>query len=183
MIHKTCYTSDSLRKQLLGKRVGTGIQHAHEARGVAFHLATSAAAFLPSRNAPDQVGSIQIEDGTVLPADLVLVCIGSKPATGFLKDSGVPLLPDGSVVVDRKLRVQGIDSRSVFAAGKLLQALLVRKAVDPSRRRYRELPFGAVAGLEASHPLEPCMCTLLKGLRSIPTLRIEHRIKAEPSAR
>ncbi|MCL4504087.1 MAG: NAD(P)/FAD-dependent oxidoreductase, partial [Deltaproteobacteria bacterium] len=48
-----------------------------------------------------------------LPADLVVAGLGVKPATGFLK--GVSLNPDGSVTVDKYLRV----ADGLYAAGDI----------------------------------------------------------------
>lgn len=47
------------------------------------------------------VSAVTLTDGTVLDADLVLVGIGSRPATGWLEDSGVELdAGDRGVVCD-----------------------------------------------------------------------------------
>lgn len=45
------------------------------------------------------VRSVRLDDGTVLPADLVVVGVGARPATDWLAGSGVELA-DGAVVVD-----------------------------------------------------------------------------------
>lgn len=49
-------------------------------------------------------GAVVLSDGTRLPADAVVVGIGARPATGWLRDSGVELGPDGAVVADEGLR-------------------------------------------------------------------------------
>ncbi|MDT0346542.1 FAD-dependent oxidoreductase [Streptomyces sp. DSM 44938] len=59
-------------------------------------------------------GEVELADGTVLGADAVLVGIGSRPATGWLRDSGIPLEPDGSVRADAGLRT-GVPG--VYAVG------------------------------------------------------------------
>jgi NADPH-dependent 2,4-dienoyl-CoA reductase/sulfur reductase-like enzyme len=48
-------------------------------------------------------GGVLLGDGTRLAADAVLVGIGARPATGWLRGSGVQLGPDGSVVADERL--------------------------------------------------------------------------------
>ncbi|MCK7622139.1 NAD(P)/FAD-dependent oxidoreductase [Streptomyces sp. RS10V-4] len=50
-------------------------------------------------------GAVTLADGTVLPADAVVVGIGARPATAWLAGSGVALSPaDGSVLADERLR-------------------------------------------------------------------------------
>ncbi|WP_129839337.1 FAD-dependent oxidoreductase [Streptomyces sp. RFCAC02] len=51
-----------------------------------------------------RAGEVELADGTVIGADAVLVGIGSRPATGWLAGSGVPLAADGSVAADAALR-------------------------------------------------------------------------------
>lgn len=46
------------------------------------------------------VSEVVLSDGTVLEADLVIIGIGSRPATGWLTGSGVDLAPDGGVLCD-----------------------------------------------------------------------------------
>ncbi|MFI1201262.1 NAD(P)/FAD-dependent oxidoreductase [Streptomyces sp. NPDC020883] len=49
--------------------------------------------------------AVALADGTVLPADAVVVGIGARPATAWLAGSGVALSPeDGSVLADERLR-------------------------------------------------------------------------------
>jgi NADPH-dependent 2,4-dienoyl-CoA reductase/sulfur reductase-like enzyme len=60
-----------------------------------------------------EVGGVQLDDGTVLPAELVVVGVGSVPATGWLDGSGVPVA-DG-VLCDATLAVVGVPG--VFAVG------------------------------------------------------------------
>ncbi|MER6051335.1 FAD-dependent oxidoreductase [Streptomyces sp. NPDC001793] len=48
--------------------------------------------------------AVALADGTVLPADAVVVGIGARPATAWLAGSGVALSPeDGSVLADERL--------------------------------------------------------------------------------
>ncbi|QHC21621.1 NAD(P)/FAD-dependent oxidoreductase [Streptomyces sp. GS7] len=60
-------------------------------------------------------GEVALEDGTVLPADAVVIGIGARPATAWLAGSGVALSPaDGSVLADEQLRTSVPD---VYAVG------------------------------------------------------------------
>lgn len=53
-------------------------------------------------------------DKDVYEADLVILAIGVRPNTNFLKDTGMQMLPNGAIVVDREMRTS-IDD--VWAAG------------------------------------------------------------------
>jgi len=56
----------------------------------------------------------RIDDVDALDADLVLSGLGARPATSWLRDSGVQLDPNGAVVVDEFLRA---DRPGLFAVG------------------------------------------------------------------
>jgi NADPH-dependent 2,4-dienoyl-CoA reductase/sulfur reductase-like enzyme len=91
----------------LGPEIGGMLQQAHEEHGVAFRLGRT-----PVRLEGDgRVHALVLDDGEVLPADLVVVGLGVKPATDILQ--GVKLNPDGSVSTDRRLRV----TEGLYAAG------------------------------------------------------------------
>ena len=55
-----------------------------------------------------------VVDGEEIPADLVVIAVGVRPATDLLIQAGATHLPDGSVVVDAEMRTSLPD---VFAAG------------------------------------------------------------------
>ncbi|MEV0668105.1 NAD(P)/FAD-dependent oxidoreductase [Actinomadura luteofluorescens] len=57
---------------------------------------------------------VRLADGGRVDADLVVMGIGARPATGWLHGSGVPVAPDGAVEADATLRA---GPGSVFAAG------------------------------------------------------------------
>lgn len=59
-------------------------------------------------------GEVELADGTVIAAGAVLVGVGSRPATGWLAGSGIPLADDGSVLADERLRA---GAPGVWAAG------------------------------------------------------------------
>lgn len=67
-----------------------------------------------------RVEAVVLDDGTRLDADLVVVGIGVRPATDWLKGSGVRLHPrDGGVVCDASLRTS---VPGVWAAGDVVHA-------------------------------------------------------------
>lgn len=91
----------------LGPVVGRAVQAAHEARGVRFHLGTRATALQP-----DGAGcQVRLDDGTVLGADVLLVAVGSAPAVGWLRGSGLDL--DGGIACDGHL----LATPGVYAVG------------------------------------------------------------------
>lgn len=81
-------------RRLVGEQVGSAIQRLHEAHGVQFRLARSVAGIEESGG----VRAVELSNGTVLFAELVLVAIGVAPATDWLHGSGVML--DDGVLVD-----------------------------------------------------------------------------------
>ncbi|MEU9501131.1 FAD-dependent oxidoreductase [Streptomyces sp. NPDC048196] len=70
---------------------------------------------LGARVASVTSGAVTLADGTVLPADAVVVGIGARPATAWLAGSGVEIsVEDGSVLTDERLRTSAPD---VYAVG------------------------------------------------------------------
>ncbi|HEX8142304.1 MAG TPA: FAD-dependent oxidoreductase [Pyrinomonadaceae bacterium] len=96
-------------KKTLGAEVGRQLQQAHEARGVRFRLGASAVRF----EGDGVVKRVVLDSGERIEADLVVVGVGVRPATGFLE--GVQLHEDGGVYVDRHL----LAADGVYAAGDI----------------------------------------------------------------
>lgn len=69
--------------------------------GIKFVYGTSINRFLPREDNQDVVGQVELKDGRILPADIVILGIGSTLYTNWMKDSGVKLLDNGSVQVDK----------------------------------------------------------------------------------
>jgi NADPH-dependent 2,4-dienoyl-CoA reductase/sulfur reductase-like enzyme len=93
----------------LGAEMGALAARVHERNGVAIHCGVQVAAIEGDAGA---VTGVRLGDGTVVPADVVLVGIGVAPATGWLEDSGVQVR-DG-IVCDATLCV-GVPG--IYAAG------------------------------------------------------------------
>jgi len=96
-------------ERTLGEQIGAMWQQVHEKRGVTFLLGSTVARIEGSH----KVKSVVLGDGKQLKADLVVIGIGVRPATEYLRD--VKLSPDGSVPVDGFLRVR----EDVYAAGDI----------------------------------------------------------------
>jgi NADPH-dependent 2,4-dienoyl-CoA reductase/sulfur reductase-like enzyme len=93
----------------LGARIGGAFTALHEKRGVAFRLGCPVAALEGER----AVTGVRLASGEVLPADLVVIGLGVRPATGFLP--AALREQDGAVAVDAHLRV----AEGLFAAGDI----------------------------------------------------------------
>src|SRR5579863_1771144 len=100
---------------VLGKEIGAGLKQFHESQGVVFHSSTSVKAI---RKDPDEaLTKVELSNGEVLSADLVVMGVGVRPATDYLKASGWELERDGSVKVDELLHVPG--HANVYAIGDI----------------------------------------------------------------
>jgi apoptosis-inducing factor 3 len=93
----------------LGPEIGAMLIELHQEHGVSFRMGERVARL----EGAQRVETVVLDSGKRLAADLVLTGVGIRPATEFLQ--GVPLNPDGSVSVDRHLRV----SEGLYAAGDL----------------------------------------------------------------
>ena len=91
----------------LGPEIGRMFQEMHEEAGTTFRMGAGLKSFEGRR----KVEAVRLEDGTRVPADLVLEGVGIEPATDMLR--GAALNEDGSVTVDAHLRV----AEEVYAAG------------------------------------------------------------------
>jgi NADPH-dependent 2,4-dienoyl-CoA reductase/sulfur reductase-like enzyme/nitrite reductase/ring-hydroxylating ferredoxin subunit len=96
-------------EKTLGPEVGGMLQQIHEENGVSFRLGRK----VSSIEGEGRVKEVVLDNGDRLPAGLVLVGIGVRPATDFLH--GVPINPDGSVTVDKYLSL----GNDLYAAGDI----------------------------------------------------------------
>jgi NADPH-dependent 2,4-dienoyl-CoA reductase/sulfur reductase-like enzyme len=94
-------------EKVFGREIGQLVQTLHEKNGTTFKLGRGIQRFEGS----DRVKAVVLDNGERIEADLVIVGVGVRPATDFLRD--LPKQPDGSLKVDRFFRVQP----DVWAAG------------------------------------------------------------------
>ena len=98
-------------ERTLGREVGGMLRQLHEENGVAFQVGRSVRRILGDGRA----GGVELDDGSALLSDLVIVGIGVRPATDFVQ--GASLNPDGSLDVDEQFRVVGVEG--VWATGDI----------------------------------------------------------------
>lgn len=91
-----------------GATIGGEIAKLHESHGVRVLTSVGVAGI---SGVGGKVSSVALDDGRTLPADLVLVAIGSVPATGWLADSGLSL--GNGIDCDEQLRA----APGIVAAG------------------------------------------------------------------
>ncbi|GLY14220.1 FAD-dependent oxidoreductase [Kineosporia rhizophila] len=82
----------------LGVEVGAAMAALHEANGVRILTGVGVSALTPDPHEPGWVGGVVLADGRELPADVVVVGIGSEPNTEWLQETGlVGHGPEGSL--------------------------------------------------------------------------------------
>ena len=132
----------------LGAAIGGFLRRRHEEHGVRFLLGHTVARFAGEGH----VHEIVLDDGARLAADVVLVGVGVRPATGFVENATVGA--DGGLDVDAELRV---NDHGVWAAGDVARypestrrrpgahrALAPGGTARPSRRRFDGRPRRAL---------------------------------------
>jgi 3-phenylpropionate/trans-cinnamate dioxygenase ferredoxin reductase subunit len=70
----------------LGDRIGELVGQLHQDHGVGLRMGAGVARFVESRG---RVAAVELADGSVLDADVVVVAVGSTPSTGWLAGSGL----------------------------------------------------------------------------------------------
>lgn len=105
-------------ERVMGAEVGKIFQSIISKSGVKFYMSASVDSAKSSSSSPSQVGSVELKDGTSLPADLVILGIGVAPATEFLKSNpALSLEKDGSLLTDEFFRVPALSD--VYAIGDI----------------------------------------------------------------
>lgn len=84
------------------------------AHGVGLHLGAAASAVTPVGDALE----VTLSSGTHLPADLVLVNVGVRPASDLARDAGLDLGPTGAIRVDAEHRTS---DPAVWAVGDAIE--------------------------------------------------------------
>jgi NADPH-dependent 2,4-dienoyl-CoA reductase/sulfur reductase-like enzyme len=105
-------------ERAIGPRMGAAIAAWHRDHGVDLRVGAAVDSLVGGTGGPT---GVRLGDGSVIPADVVVVGVGVSPATGWLEGSGVDLL-DG-VLCDERLRVlaSGRSLSNVVAAGDVVR--------------------------------------------------------------
>jgi apoptosis-inducing factor 3 len=93
-------------EKVLGRELGNLIRETHEAHGVKFYLGRTPAVI--------QERHVQLDDGTTLDCDLVVVGIGVRPNTALAEQAGIAT--DNGVLVNEFLET---NVPGIFAAGDI----------------------------------------------------------------
>lgn len=108
--------------RILGDEVGTMIKKMHETLSttVKFKLGVVLSKIHIDEQTNRATG-IQLSDGSDLDADFIIMGVGVRPNTAYLRDSNIVLAKDQSVIVDEFMRVKDLPEgcSNVFAAGDL----------------------------------------------------------------
>ncbi|CAG8947373.1 unnamed protein product [Penicillium salamii] len=105
-------------ERVMGAKVGRIFQSNLSKNGITFKLSASVSHASPSPTSSSEVGTVHLKDGTALPADLVILGVGVRPATDYLtNNTSITLEKDGSIATDEHFSVRGLDS--VFAIGDI----------------------------------------------------------------
>ncbi|MGW5655299.1 NAD(P)/FAD-dependent oxidoreductase [Streptomyces humi] len=116
----------------LGELLGRALRRRHERRGVRFVLGAGVAGFAGA----DRVTGVVLDDGSVLPADVVVESVGSVANTEWLDGNGLDLR-DG-VLTDPLLRVGG--RPEVVAVGDVARFPNARYDGVPRRVEHWSIP-------------------------------------------
>ncbi|BCB79309.1 hypothetical protein Pflav_057190 [Phytohabitans flavus] len=100
---------------VLGNELGAVFRDLHEAHGVTFHFE---AAVRGIGGAGGRVSDVVLDDNTEIPADLVVIGVGIRPATELAETAGLAV--DDGVLTDASLRTADPD---VYACGDVARFL------------------------------------------------------------
>ncbi|OZM71697.1 FAD-dependent oxidoreductase [Amycolatopsis antarctica] len=98
-------------RDVLGERVAGVFRDLHAEKGVSWRLGTGVVEFTGT---PDAVTGVRLDDGTELPADVVVVAVGAAPRADLGHLAGLEIADDGGLCTDAGLRTAAPD---VYAAG------------------------------------------------------------------
>ncbi|MGI4760046.1 MAG: FAD-dependent oxidoreductase [Janthinobacterium lividum] len=98
-------------ERVLGPEIGAMFQKLHESKGVKFEVEAEVTALLGEDG---YVTGVQLKSGHTVPADAVVLGVGVRPATEFLKEA-FTLEKDGGLAVDAFLQA----ADNVYAAGDI----------------------------------------------------------------
>ncbi|MEO7217913.1 MAG: FAD-dependent oxidoreductase [Gemmatimonadaceae bacterium] len=93
-------------ERVLGPELGRMVMAEHQSKGVTFKLGAGVKSIA--------AGSVELSDGTVLPADFVVVGVGVRPNVSLAQDAGLHV--DNGIVVNAMLETS---APGIYAAGDI----------------------------------------------------------------
>jgi 3-phenylpropionate/trans-cinnamate dioxygenase ferredoxin reductase component len=103
--------------RVLGTRMASVFADLHRANGVDVRCGVTVAALHPAADEPGTVGRVELGDGSVLDADVVVVGVGVTPNVDLARSAGLAV--DDGIEVDASLRTSDPD---IVAAGDVANA-------------------------------------------------------------
>jgi len=98
----------------LDHEIAVPVEQHLRSRGIDVRLSTAAAAFEPT---PEAL-RVELQDSTVLEADLVVLAVGVRPSVELARGAGLELGPHGGVLVDTHM---GTSDPHIWAAGDAVE--------------------------------------------------------------
>ena len=117
----------------LGVDLGAAMRRRHELHGVVFHLGRTVKQF----DGSDHITGVTLDNGEVIPTEVVVEAIGSVPNTEWLEGNDLDLI-DG-VLVDANMQVIGTEL-PVVAVGDIARHPNVRYADNHLRIEHWNMP-------------------------------------------
>ncbi|GBM32218.1 Apoptosis-inducing factor 3 [Araneus ventricosus] len=100
---------------VFGKEIGARIKAMFEEKGVIFHSGKNIVKFVGSDG---NLNAIELSSGETIAAEVCIIGIGVKPATEFLKDSGIAMNAKAQVIVNEMLET---NIKGIFAGGDIIE--------------------------------------------------------------
>ena len=100
------------------REVSIPVEQHLRSRGIAVHLSTTAAAFAPLPGDSGERVGVELNNGTTIPADLVILAAGVRPDTTLATAAGLDLGEHGGIAVDTHMRTS---DPHIWAAGDAVE--------------------------------------------------------------
>lgn len=103
-------------RSVFGEAVGASLMKVFMDKGIQFRMNTNIKA---CNGRGPNIASVELTNGNILPADILIMGTGSILNTEFLRGSGLTINEDGSIPVNEKLQTNVL---GVFAGGDIAKA-------------------------------------------------------------
>jgi len=104
-------------KPVLGEKIAQRLVKSYTDKGIKFVIGEGSVKKInASDKDPSRVGSVDLENGSTIQADVIICAVGVKPATQFLKDT-FDVQKDGGIDVGQDMLVKG--EKDIYAIGDI----------------------------------------------------------------